>query len=443
MPRHLSVMFGRIFSVLLFLVLFAPICNGANRKFTLVIDPGHGGKDAGAPGAHSKEKDINLRTALAFGRYVEQNCPDVRVVYTRKTDVFIPLYERAEIANRHKADLFISVHTNALKGSTATRGFETYTLGDGTSHAKEENLEVAKRENSVILLETDYKQHYVGFDPNSPESNIMFEFVQDRNLSKSIEFAKMLQKNVCRMANRPNKGVHQQNLAVLRLASMPACLIELGFITTPAEERLLNNASQIDLMARGIFNAFAEYKNKYDTGIVVPFKTKSQPMERGQESTGRDGGNDAKAQTDVDAAQDSMAETGVRDTVSRKQQHKSASHERKAETPERKTVRTQQAAPKNTKLNTEAPVFKIQILVSNRKLREGDSNFKGLSGCGCYEEGGLLKYTYGASNNYNEIYRLRKEIVEKFPGAFIIAFKNGQKMDVNQGIREFKQNRNK
>lgn len=163
--------------------------------------------------------------ALAFGRYVERNCPDVTVVYTRKTDVFIPLYERAEIANRKKANLFISVHTNALKGNHTMRGFETYTLGDGRSHAKETNLEVAKRENSVILLEKDYEQHYVGFDPNSPESNIMFEFIQDRNLTKSIELAKMLQRHVCKVANRPNKGVHQQNLAVLRLTSMPACLM--------------------------------------------------------------------------------------------------------------------------------------------------------------------------------------------------------------------------
>lgn len=195
----------------------------ANRKFTLCIDAGHGGKDTGAPGSISVEKNINLNVALAFGRYVERNCPDVSVVYTRRTDVFVPLYERAEIANRRKADLFISVHTNALRGNHTMRGFETYTLGDGTSHAKETNLEVAKRENSVILLEKDYQQHYVGFDPNSPESNIMFEFIQDKNLTRSIEFAKMIQTQVCRAANRPNKGVHQQNLAVLRLTSMPAC----------------------------------------------------------------------------------------------------------------------------------------------------------------------------------------------------------------------------
>ncbi len=248
----------KILLSIILIITFVSAAAGANRKFTLCIDPGHGGKDTGAPGSFSKEKNINLNVALAFGRYVERNCPDVTVVYTRKTDVFIPLYERAEIANRKKANLFISVHTNALQGNHTMRGFETYTLGDGRSHAKKTNLEVAKRENSVILLEKDYEQHYVGFDPNSPESNIMFEFIQDRNLTKSIELAKMLQRHVCKVANRPNKGVHQQNLAVLRLTSMPACLIELGYISTPDEERMLNDKNQIDKIARGIYNAFVE-----------------------------------------------------------------------------------------------------------------------------------------------------------------------------------------
>ena len=274
----------KILLSIILIITFVSAAAGANRKFTLCIDPGHGGKDTGAPGSFSKEKNINLNVALAFGRYVERNCPDVTVVYTRKTDVFIPLYERAEIANRKKANLFISVHTNALQGNHTMRGFETYTLGDGRSHAKKTNLEVAKRENSVILLEKDYEQHYVGFDPNSPESNIMFEFIQDRNLTKSIELAKMLQKHVCKVANRPNKGVHQQNLAVLRLTSMPACLIELGYISTPDEERMLNDKNQIDKIARGIYNAFVEYKNKYDTGMTIPYKPLSDPLPEDRKS---------------------------------------------------------------------------------------------------------------------------------------------------------------
>lgn len=416
--------------------MFAPLSAGANKKFTLVIDAGHGGKDIGAPGTYSKEKDINLRVALAFGRYVEQNCPDVKVVYTRRTDVFVPLYERAEIANRAKADLFVSVHTNAVKGSNAVRGFETYTLGDGSSNATKTNLEVAKRENSVILLEKDYQQHYAGFDPNSPESNIMFEFVQDRNLTKSIDFAKMLQKNVCRMANRPDKGVHQQNLAVLRLTSMPACLIELGFITTPDEERMLNDAAQSDLMAKGIFNAFAEYKNKYDQGFVVPFKAGQKPMNGSPEAD-----DDSKAAgTQSAAVVNEMPEAGQK-VAAAVQAPAAAPVKSTAVQPETARKAPQASASKAADLSK--PVFKIQILVSRRALTAGDAAFKGLADCGMYEEDGLMKYTYGASNNYNEIYRLRNEVAEKFPGAFIVAFKDGKKMDVNQGIREFKQSRNK
>ena len=389
----------------------------ANRKFTLCIDAGHGGKDTGAPGSISVEKTINLNVALAFGRYVERNCPDVSVVYTRRTDVFVPLYERAEIANRRKADLFISVHTNALRGNHTMRGFETYTLGDGTSHAKETNLEVAKRENSVILLEKDYQQHYVGFDPNSPESNIMFEFIQDKNLTRSIEFAKMIQTQVCRAANRPNKGVHQQNLAVLRLTSMPACLIELGYISTPSEERLLNSKDQVDNIVRGLYNAFVQYKNKYDTGMTIPYKPISDPAPEPQ----ADKRIDKAADTGNNQAADAPAETRSTDNNP-----------------------VQASAKQQTgKVDNARPVFKVQILVSQRRLKPSDQNFKGLEGCDSYEEAGMQKYTYGASNNYNEIYRLRKEILDKFPGAFIIAFKNGEKMDVNQGIREFKQNRNK
>jgi len=424
--------------LLLFIFLIISLVSSAadaNRKFTLCIDPGHGGKDTGAPGSKSVEKDINLSVALAFGRYVERNCPDVTVVYTRKTDVFIPLYERAEIANRKKADLFISVHTNALKGNHSMRGFETYTLGDGRSHAKKENLEVAKRENSVILLEKDYQQHYVGFDPNSPESNIMFEFIQDKNLTRSIEFAKMLQTHVCRAANRPNKGVHQQNLAVLRLTSMPACLIELGYISTPEEERMLNDKAQVDNMARGIYNAFVQYKNKYDTRMTVPYKTISDPISETPEP-GQTTGTD---NTDMQASADNPNKDNADNTANPERNPKPS----RTNNAEKKPAKTQTVARPTGIIDKTQPVFKVQIIAAQRQLKAGDHNFRGLEGCEFYQENGMVKYTYGASNNYNEIYRLRKAILDKFPGAFIIAFKNGDKMDVNQAIREFKQNRNK
>jgi len=415
-------MINRLFVILaLFAACFISV-RGADRKFVLVIDAGHGGRDAGALGKYSKEKNINLNVALAFGKYVERNNPDVKVVYTRKTDVFVPLYERAEIANRNKADLFISIHTNALERGRIARGFETYTLGDGRSNATKTNLEVAKRENSVILLEENYEQHYVGYDPNSPESNIMFEFVQDRNLTKSIEFAKMLQKNVCRAASRPDKGVHQSNLAVLRLTSMPACLVELGFITTADEEALLNDRNRLDQMAVGIYNAFVEYKNKNYNGISVPYSTDSPML---PETPAQEPANTSETQDDASARQQPEQRTVAETTP---QQH------------EQQTV-APQPEPQPAASADGRPVFKIQILVSSLNLKDGDAHLKGLTGCERYEENGMQKYTYGASENYNEIYRLRKQILDKFPEAFIIAFKDGRKTDVNQAIKEFKRNR--
>lgn len=254
-------MLKKIYLTLIISLISCAFAFAAGHRFTLVIDAGHGGHDPGAIGSRLKEKDINLKAALAFGRYVEQNCPDVRVIYTRKTDVFVPLHERANIANRAKADLFISIHTNALEKGRIGRGLETYTLGMGSAN---ENLAIAKRENSVILVEKDYQQRYEGFDPNSAESYIIFEFMQDAFMARSIELAKMVQKNVCATSGRLNKGVKQAGFLVLRETSMPSCLIELGYISTPDEEQYLGQDGNIDSMAQGIYKAFTSYKVKYD-----------------------------------------------------------------------------------------------------------------------------------------------------------------------------------
>ena len=394
--------------------MFVMTSLAANKRFTLVIDPGHGGHDAGALGAISKEKNINLAVALRFGKYVEQNLPEVRVIYTRKTDVFIPLNERANIANRANADLFISVHTNALPAGKIARGFETYTLG---MHRAKDNLDVAMRENSVISMEKDYQQRYQGFDPRSSESYIIFEFIQGKNMERSVELARMIQRGVCDGANRPDKGVHQAGFLVLRETSMPGCLIELGFITTPDEERLLNNDSRVDDIARGIYEAFAKYKNKYDKSVSVPYRAKDS-----------EDVNIPKIVPDQEPA----PKTRV---VTRGKQPKR--EEATLEQPKRVEKKVKRAEV------ADAPVFKLQIFVGSRNLRKGDAHFKGETDYDSFQEGNLVKYTLGASTNYNEIYRLRKEKLDKFPEAFIIAFKNGQKYDVNQAIREFKQNRNR
>ena len=255
-------------SKFLYIVLFfaiIPIVSWANaekRNFTLVIDAGHGGHDAGAVGAYSKEKDINLRVALAFGKLVEENCPDVKVIYTRKRDVFIPLQTRADIANRNKADLFISVHTNALPAGRLAYGSETYTLGMARANA---NLAVAKRENSVITLESDYKSTYKGFDPNKAESYVIFEFMQDKFMKQSVDLASAIQKQYVN-AGRPNKGVHQAGFLVLRNTSMPSVLTELGFITTPAEENYLNSERGTTELSRSIYNGFLTYRRMHEHG---------------------------------------------------------------------------------------------------------------------------------------------------------------------------------
>ena len=394
--------------------MFVMTSLAANKRFTLVIDPGHGGHDAGALGAISKEKNINLAVALRFGKYVEQNLPEVRVIYTRTKDVFIPLNERANIANRANADLFISVHTNALPAGKIARGFETYTLG---MHRAKDNLDVAMRENSVISMEKDYQQRYQGFDPRSSESYIIFEFIQGKNMERSVELARMIQRGVCDGANRPDKGVHQAGFLVLRETSMPGCLIELGFITTPDEERLLNNDSRVDDIARGIYEAFAKYKNKYDRSVSVPYRAKDSEEV-----------NLPKIVPDQEPAPKTRA-------VTRGKQPKR--EEATPEQPKRMEKKVKKAEV------ADAPVFKLQIFVGSRNLRKGDAHFKGETDYDSFQEGNLVKYTLGASTNYNEIYRLRKEKLDKFPEAFIIAFKNGQKYDVNQAIREFKQNRNR
>ena len=412
--------------------MFVMTSLAANKRFTLVIDAGHGGHDAGALGAISKEKNINLAVALRFGKYVEQNLPEVRVIYTRTKDVFIPLNERANIANRANADLFISVHTNALPAGKVARGFETYTLG---MHRAKDNLDVAMRENSVISMEKDYQQRYQGFDPRSSESYIIFEFIQGKNMERSVELARMIQRGVCDGANRPDKGVHQAGFLVLRETSMPGCLIELGFITTPDEERLLNNDSRVDDIARGIYEAFAKYKNKYDRSVSVPYRAKDSEEV-----------NLPKIVPDQEPAPKTRVVTrGKQPKREEATPEQPKRVEKKVKKPEPKREVKKQEPKKEVKKAeiADAPVFKLQIFVGSRNLRKGDAHFKGETDYDSFQEGNLVKYTLGASTNYNEIYRLRKEKLDKFPEAFIIAFKNGQKYDVNQAIREFKQNRNR
>ena len=399
------------------------VADVAARQFTLVIDAGHGGHDAGAKGSFSYEKNINLKMALAFGRYVEKNCPDVTVIYTRKTDVFVPLHKRADIANKNRADVFISIHTNALPGGRIARGMETYTMGMRRSNEK---LSAAQRENAVITYESDYKERYEGYDPNSPESAIMFEFIHDKNMAKSVELAKHVQKSVCSTANRPDKGVKQDVFLVLRETSMPACLIELGFITTPDEERLLNDDASIDNIASGIYNAFAKYKNDNYSGVNVPLVA---PKESDKVSLPT-----LIPQDDADKQKNRNAARNAETTASKPQLATSQ--------PRRAAAKTVNAPAGTSKADDDdAPVFKVQIMANATKEAKNSPRFKGYDGIDMYEEGGMYKYTIGASTNYNAINRLRASLATEFPGCFIVAFRNGSKMNITEAIRIFKQRR--
>lgn len=374
------------------------------KKFTVVIDAGHGGHDPGAIGKRGKEKNINLSVALKLGKLIQNNHSDTKVVYTRSSDVFVPLHRRAEIANEAKADLFISIHTNSIASrSSRVSGTETYTLG---LHRTQENLEVAQKENAVILIEDDYQKQYAGFNPNSSESYIIFEFLQDKNMAQSVNFAQLIQQQFRHKARRIDKGVHQAGFLVLRETSMPSVLIELGYITNPNEEAYLLSSNGSSMLAQSIYQAFVNYKANKKTsspGVL----TSSQPVE---------------VEEDIVIEEPTAADT--------------------------QTVQTAQTAqPKeisqSSKSNTSSkPVFKIQILTSDKVLPKNSRQFKGLSPVDRYKEKGIYKYTYGESTDYNKILRLKRSKVDaKFKDAFIIAFKDGEKMNINQAIREFKKNK--
>ena len=404
---------------------FSSLCtiSAEAKDFIVVIDAGHGGHDPGALGKISKEKSINLNVALKLGRQIKKNCPDVKVIYTRERDVFIPLDRRAEIANNAKADPFISIHTNSVANNRTVRGASTWTLGLAKSDA---NLEVAKRENSVILYESDYKTRYAGFNPNSAESYIIFEFMQDKYMSQSVHLASLVQKEFRHTCKRADRGVHQAGFLVLKASAMPSILVELGFISQPEEERYLNSEAGSTTLANGIFRAFLSYKREQEIRLNGSSQT-LLPEETGIDSVEEA----AEASAQPDATQENQA------TPREKTRQPAASANGSAGT----RNGTEKASGKQT--GSTAPVFKIQILTSSRLLAPNDRRLKGLKNVEHYKEGGIYKYTYGASTDYNRVLRTKREITPKFKDAFIIAFKNGKKTDVNAAIREFKKNRNK
>ncbi|MBR5296905.1 MAG: N-acetylmuramoyl-L-alanine amidase [Parabacteroides sp.] len=373
--------------IALFSLLFVNQAEG--KDFVVVIDAGHGGKDPGAKGKSINEKTINLSVAQKLGSLISQNHKDVKVVYTRKTDVFVDLDERANIANRNKADLFISIHTNAVKRGSAVAGTETYTLGLART---DENLEVAMRENSAILLEDNYLQKYEGFDPNSSESYIIFEFMQNKHMEQSISLASEVQKSFV-SAKRKNRGVRQAGFLVLRKTGMPSILVELGYISNPAEEQFMKGAEGQRRLATAIYNAFTKYKREYDrkkggvsgnvfTAPLIEIKEENNQVEPVEAPK-----NEAK-------------------TVTKKVGEKTSSSK------ELKGV----------------VIYKIQILTSDKKLSANSKLFKGYKNVDYFVEKGIYKYTYGEMSDLNAIRKLRRQVARDFKDAFIVAFKDGEKV---------------
>ncbi|MDD2954135.1 MAG: N-acetylmuramoyl-L-alanine amidase [Parabacteroides sp.] len=401
-------------NLLFALFLFLPGLQAREKTFTVVIDAGHGGKDPGARGANINEKQINLAVALKLGQLIENNEEDVRVIYTRKTDRFIELDERANIANRNKVDLFISIHTNAVKRGSAVQGTETYTLGLARS---EENLEVAMSENSAILLEDDYQQRYEGFDPNSSESYIIFEFMQNKHMEQSVSLASEIQKSfgACK---RVDRGVRQAGFLVLRKTSMPSVLVELGYISNRKEEQFLRTAAGQNTLAEALYDAFSKYKRSYDRRKGSISGTVTAPV-----VDVVDVAEEISVEESSPIEESSPVVEGVRtpppgseaDILNRK--HRS--------------VRQNATASSTTSVNRNTKgkvIYKIQFLTYNKKLPANSRLFKGYKNVDFYVEKGIYKYTYGETTDFNSIRKMRRVMAKDFKEAFIIAFKDGKKV---------------
>ena len=359
-----------IYTLIVFLLSLLQV--QAQKTFTVVIDPGHGGRDPGSVGAISKEKALNLSVSLKLGELIEQNHRNVRVIYTRKTDVFIPLDERANIANRNKADLFISIHVNSVKNARPY-GTETFTMGLASST---ENLEVAMRENSVILMEDDYLSKYEGFDPKSSESYIIFELMQNVHLEQSVLLASEIQKAFVR-SKRDNRGVKQAGLLVLRKTSMPSVLVELGFLSNRNEERFMASNEGQNILATSIYRAFSNYKYDHDRKMG---NVTAKPIEERHQIVEQNAANVENNQTTMPAD------------------------------------------------NGGAIIYKVQILTSDKKLPEKDKRFKGYNEISYYIEKGIYKYTYGSTSDYRKILNMYNKAAKDFNGAFIIKTKDGERI---------------
>jgi len=378
-----------------------------SRQFIVVIDPGHGGKDPGAVNKSIREKDIVLGIGLKLGKLINENHSDVKVVYTRNTDVFIPLIERSRIANKIKADLFISLHANFC-ATPSIRGTETFTLG---LHRSEDNLEIAKKENSVILLEEDYNTTYEGFDPNLSESYIMFELMQSSYLKQSVSFATEIQQQFKSHLSSTDRSVKQAGFLVLRQSSMPSVLIETGFLSNQAEANYLNSEDGQRNIALSIFEAFSKFKSK---------------------SSGSVNSKATEVMTSHQKPQDTLVKQEVQ-TVNQKTEEKTK-EEIVISTIDSEKMEPEKADTASLSNVTEIVksennnYYSVQIGANITPVEPVASNFKGLKEVRREKTDQYYRYFVGNESNIENVQSILKQIKLKFPEAFIVSFVDGKKV---------------
>lgn len=393
------------FGILLvaFLLPFTLFAQRGEKITTVVIDPGHGGKDTGALGAISKEKDLNLTVALLAGDYIKKNLPDVNVIYTRERDVFVGLNERAMIANRNNADVFISIHCNSTdsKGASAM-GAETFVLGE---HKNAANLQVAKNENSAILYEEDASEQYGDFDLNSPEAYIALSLFQQEYLNQSLQLAANVQEQFSKRVGRKDRGVQQAGFLVLWKTAMPSILIELGFISNAAEERFLASESGQIYMASAIYRAFRDFKMSFE------------------------GENSA------------MRKVETEETVT---------IEEPSPAVEEKPITEEKPIVVETPVVVEKPVveekpivsFKVQFFISDTKVSANDKRIANIKDVDYYEYNGSYRYTSGNFHTKEEAFARQKEVQKQgYPDAWVVCFINGERVSMREAEDALERNK--
>ena len=373
------------------------------RIRTVVIDPGHGGRDSGAIGRHSKEKDITLAIGLRVGEYIREYLPEVEVIFTRETDVFVPLHERAQIANENNADLFISIHCNSA-GSRTAIGTETFVMG---LHRNQANLEVARRENKAILYEDDYLETYDGFDPNSPEASIIFTLYQNAHLEQSLQIASHIQKQFRDRARRIDRGVKQAGFLVLYNLTMPGVLVEAGFLSNPREEEYLMSETGQAHIASAIYRAFRNYKDEQDAQAVARYQYANNQYANNHIN------EDFVTNVNTEITSDAKAEAVISNP--------------NVQEPE----------------TTNVISFRVQFAASSDERPSDDPAFGGLHNVSWYFHEGLYKYTVGDESSLESAAELQRQVQDAgFKDAFVVAFLNNERINPAEAIQMLQQGNN-